>query len=260
MVEGLGLLVAGISALFGYLAWRSARTSVRVSEEQLRLAEEQSEQRPALEVVSLLWAFPKSSIIEKVRLVEKVRQRKNLEPEEGKPLSPSDLLSRVVTQKYPAPEEIPTPEDVVAEREAEDYTGPLPDTVLEVILVNRGRIAASEITGWLYFDPACVKPLEFFGDFEASTILVYAGHRIEHRVKVGGDKDSTLFPSPLSGGLDHPRDYLHFHVPVSIRSKSLPVTTTIKYEFATPIGHSIRGEHQLQLTPEHKHQHSAFEP
>jgi hypothetical protein len=85
---------------------------------------------------------------------------------------------------------------------------------------------------------------------------VYADNSIEHRVKIGGDKDSTLFPSPPGAPLDHPLDRLHFFVPVQIRSSSLPATTTIRCEFWTPTGHNVRDERRLQLTAEHRRSQS----
>jgi hypothetical protein len=48
--EVIGILFTGVGILFAFFAWRTARRSVQVSEEQLRLAREQTAMRPKLGV------------------------------------------------------------------------------------------------------------------------------------------------------------------------------------------------------------------
>jgi len=43
----------------------------------------------------------------------------------------------------------------------QEYDGPYPDKVLRVTLVNKGKTAALDISGQLYFDSTYLRPLDF---------------------------------------------------------------------------------------------------
>jgi hypothetical protein len=90
-----------------------------------------------------------------------------------------------------------------------------------------------------------VHPLEIFSDIEDSTYVSAGGEGLDqYRVKVGGNRSDTLFPSP-----DRiPRDFLRFQVYVAIRARELPIVTKVRYEFTTPTGYSIQGERNLRST------------
>lgn len=137
--EWLGLFIGLVSALFGYLAWRTSRRSVRVSEEQLRLAQEQAEMRPELEV------------------------------------SEAELLDFLDAVKDPQGRQV-----------YYYYDDPLPDKVLRISIVNRGRTPAHKISGWIYFDPDYLKPDDRHGDGVTADDLTSEGlFRVEGSGSVG---------------------------------------------------------------------------
>ena len=179
--EGLGLAVAVVSALFGYLAWRSSRKSVRLSEEQLRLAQEQYEMRPVLEV------------------------------------SEEKLLDFL--------DAVEDPLDVQLNYDA------LPDKMLRVTLINRGRTFADSIAGWLYFDPDYLEPDDRFGDGSTDEDLVEG----LFRVQISG-RGHYLLPNI--------NDVLVFDVAVKVLSSG---ESRIKCEFAPMAGDSIKADLEVSL-------------
>ena len=237
----MGIVVGVATLVISVLAWRTARRSTEVAEDalnvsqnQLEIAREQSEQHPDLEVsqVDVMAATPaQRTKLRRVQLARAIKEKRS----RGESI-PVNLEMGAWEQRNKFPEEYAW---------ADSYDGPLPDFGVRVLLVNRGRVAASQITGWLSFNPAHLRPLDFFSDFE-DTHYISGGDTDpdRFRVKVGGNEDATLFPSPDQV----PRDYLDFAVHVEIIAEELPVTTRVSYEFATPTGYSIRGEHELEVT------------
>ncbi len=240
----LGILVGLATLAVSVMAYRRAKESVSVarraldvSENQLGIARDQAEQRPDLRVTQVDVVGGDDRVKDKIRAVELAREYKESMEKLG-PLARSQWRSQRQEMR-----------NAEAFRKAEGYDGPLPDFGIRLLLANRGRAAASEITGWLYFDPAHLSPLEFFSDFDDSTYIVGGDKSPDrYRVKVGGDGDQTLFPSPTHV----PRDYLDFTVYVSIKPEDLPVVTKIGYEFVNPTGASVQGKHELTVAEDYR--------
>jgi hypothetical protein len=105
-----------------------------------------------------------------------------------------------------------------------NYDGPIPNKVLGVTVVNRGKVAAPDLFGQLYFESAHLSPLEFPGlDGEVDTVVQ------EGRYKVDVGIDEELLPGPAAG--EH-----IFRVGVSTHA---PGKTSVRCTFTTSQGYPI---------------------
>ncbi len=136
----------------------------------------------------------------------------------------SDMIGDPLTRYPPQLPGIPSPRE-------EPYKGPFPDKVVEIELVNQGRTAAYEVTGWIRFDTTHLQPLDYFLDG-------YANDEPDGfvRVEVGGGERSTLLPTS--------NDALLFQIAVKAHRTG---DTTIKYEFASRAGKAPAGEWTLHI-------------
>ncbi len=227
----------------------------RSAQEQLSLAREQAQMRPELEVadVRLLDAEEVEELQDHIREVRE--DRKLLEEEEEQQRAAEQERQAREEQKQRARERSDNPwfpnmpsisdmlniEDPpwlyppqlpgIPSQRAEPYKGPFPDKVVEIELVNQGRTAAYEVTGWIRFDTTHLQPLDYFLDG-------YANDEPDGfvRVEVGGGERSTLLPTS--------NDALPFRIAVKAQRTG---DTTIKYEFASRAGKSPAGEWTLHI-------------
>lgn len=114
----------------------------------------------------------------------------------------------------------------------DSYDGPLPDKVVQIKLVNQGRAAAYEVTGWVVFDTKYLQPLDYFLDGDTDEGLDSGFFRVE----VGGGKDSTLLPTA--------NDSLILQIAVKVFS---PGSTYIEYEFASRTGKEVTDRWKLEI-------------
>jgi hypothetical protein len=218
----------------------------RISRKQLTLAEELNAARPVLELTKASFLWPRSGeTVENIRLVWAIRKQREMLQSERE--IPSDIMRTIAVAQS---------QDRSKYEAAVNYDGPLPDTQLSLLLTNRGKVAASEVTGWIYFNPEHIQPLQFFGGFEEQTNIISSDDAPDLvRIKVGGNKDDTLFPSSPDGAA---LDQHHFTISVSIKADKLPITTPIRYEFAAPSGYSMQGETSIEIRAVHKNVENFF--
>lgn len=124
------------------------------------------------------------------------------------------------------------PANISSYFEKEPYSGPLPHKVVVVRIGNRGRIAAYDVTGWLYFNADHLEPLQEFSNGDVAEKPEDGFFKVE----VGFSKEATILPTP--------NDDQEFSIAVVIRS---PGTTKIGYEFQTPQGDTAKDEQELEL-------------
>jgi len=241
MVEGLTLLFAflavAVGVVYGEITRRgqrrqqeSQRKQEELAQEQLSLAHAQAEMRPILEVseVRLLEVEEIEELQEEVTIIEK--RRRELEKESADELAREAQAEAVRQERkmfpsipswsdlaQPTPPILPTP----YARE-DPYEGSLPNKVVQIELVNRGRTAAYEVTGWVLFDADYIEPLDYFLDGYANEGGFESGF---FRVEVGGGEESTLLPTA--------NDSLIFRIAVRTLSAG---ETYIEYEFASRAG------------------------
>jgi hypothetical protein len=175
----LNTILAGIAAFTGvvgiWLSIRHNRERARereedrqLSEEQLRLAQEQAARLPSLEVSDVLLLEIKE--VADNRLHELVRETEEERAEEERTRREYEARLEEIQRRSP-----PYARDVerwslenefrlflMGDRMGDRYEGPLPDKVVRVSLVNRGKIAAFEITGTFRFEAAYLEPLGYF--------------------------------------------------------------------------------------------------
>lgn len=163
--------------------------------------------------------------------------REKLEEEGGEGFSLADFLSNLTQPSELArPIEFPTHEfdasSIHGFPTGEPYEGPLPDKVVRIELVNRGRTAAYEITGWIHFDPAHLEPVEEYLD----AYDVDEQDDEPSKARVGGGEASYLLPNA--------NDALVFDIAVKVNS---PGETRVEYEFTTPQGEDEKGAFGLDV-------------
>ena len=226
-------LAVAVAVLYGEITRRgqakqqeSQRQQEELAQEQLRLAREQAEMRPVLEVteVQLLEVEEVEELQYEVRSIQ--QERRELEEaraEEQARTAQAEAVRQTremlpnllpgIEFPHPTPPILPTPYP----RE-DPYKGPLPDKVVQIELVNRGRTAAYEVTGWVLLNADYLEPLAYFLDG-------YADESGFFRVEVGGGEESTVLPTA--------NDSLVFRIAVKVLSRG---RTRIEYEFASRAG------------------------
>ncbi len=257
IVAGLALVA---TVVYGEIQRRAQRRDRQIAQEQLRLAREQAEMRPVLEVaeVRLLDVSDVEELEEYVRPIREFRAErsekerrereregkekqqkqerskgldiskldsKELEAESGEGASWPGILSGLTPQ-------VQFPDLIHRSSASEPYEGPLPDKVVRIKLVNQGRTAAYEVTGWIYFDHAHLEPVDEFGDGYDVEVLKDGWCK----VAVGGGTGCSLLPTV--------NDPLSFDIAVKVHSLG---KTQIEYEFTTPQGDNKAGLSDLYV-------------
>ena len=201
--------MAGIAALSGVIAaWGAihyGRQGARNQAKQLQLAQKQAEMRPVLAVaeVRLLEVEALEELREEILDIQEERRRE-AEREAERNREESPLYSSMLGYVRPPP-----------------YKGPLPDKVVEVKLVNNGKTAAYEVTGWVSFEATYLEPLDYFLDVNAVDVATNGFVRAE----VGGGERSTLLTTA--------NDAIRFQMAVKVHA---PGNTVLRYEFASRAG------------------------
>lgn len=116
----------------------------------------------------------------------------------------------------------------------QDYDGPFPDMVLRVTLVNKGKVAALDISGQLYVNSSHLEPLDFpglDGQVEPQDDGVY-------QVNVSTYEGSRLLPAPTD-------EELTFDIAILVKKTG---TTHIQYAFATPQGDHVENSWLLNVS------------
>lgn len=263
---------AVVSAVVTILDLRATRRSVR-------LAEDQAQIRPALEIsfalldvwdVEYVWEPVKHVLEDREKEAEKEREekekrateererrereRKEKEEQEARerrikegkatnidkaldgmktpgfdvrPLLPSVDTSKLFGSPMQSVPLLPNPYG------RELYEGPLPEKVVVVGIGNRGRIAAYDVTGWIYLNADHLEPLP---EFSEGSIIEESEDGF-FKVELGFREGTKILPTP--------NDDREFYVAALIQSTGI---TTIRYEFQTPQGDIARGEQELELT------------
>jgi hypothetical protein len=199
LVGWISVLVGAGALVFAYLAWR-------VSQKQLRLAQEQAKMRPEL-------------AISEMQLIE---------------LREAGLDGHYIVSYQK--EKVQREQDI--QRGVQPTSPPPPDRVLRFKLYNRGRVAATHVTGKLFFPathlqpPAMVLPTASFG----------YGVSEEPR-----DGDFVVRMSPLAAPLLPGDDPVIFDIAVSVRAAG---STSVRYEYGSAeVGLLTKGEVKLEVPP-----------
>jgi hypothetical protein len=117
----------------------------------------------------------------------------------------------------------------------EGYKGPIPDKLLEVTVVNEGKAAAYEVTGWLRLEASYLEPVPLFSR-RANARFSPVENGV-YTVRVGGTPHSPLMPTANAR--------LRFRVAVAVQHS--PGTTKIEYEFTAPIGAGDKNTKHLDI-------------
>jgi hypothetical protein len=232
LIPGLvGVLVGSGTLIFAFLAWSSSRKSARmaqraleISEEQLRLTREQAEMRPYLEVTEVRLLEPEDAegVSELLREVEEQRARERAWEEKSKQIERMPITRRLFEEDEMSREYT----DLSVEN---GYEGPLPDKVVRVNVINRGKSVAFAVTGLVYFESSHLEPLGYFSGGK-----VFKNEGSTYRAEVGHEKDILLTPDG-----DH-----SFDIAVAVRS---PGTTWIVYDLSSPTGSFTHGMKALEI-------------
>jgi hypothetical protein len=234
LILGLvGVLVGGGALIFAFLAWLNSRKSVKVakrslyaSEEQLRLAREQAQTHPDLEVTAVRLLEPEEAegVSELLQGVEEERAREREWEEKSQQIEQLPMVERLFEEDELSKEYL----DLFANKNR--YHGPLPDKVVRVDVTNRGESAAFGVKGWIYFESSHLKPLDYFSD----DMKVFDNQIGAYKVKVGNENDILL--TPIGGH--------SFDIAVSMRS---PGSTWVAYDLSCPMGSSTQNVKVLEL-------------
>lgn len=237
--------VALVSALLALLAllvtvW-FGRRQIRLAEEQLTLARKEAENRPVLEVSAMHLIDPThvDTVMETVQernewLDDWAQYEREVENyERTRADAPTVGAMYLSLGPYPrAPDSLRLWNNPLLLAQ-QDYEGPLPDWVLRVTVVNKGKIAALDVSGQLYLDPDHLVPLDFPG-LDGN---IEAQENGTHQVNVYTGEGSRLLPGPTD-------EELTFDVAVLVKN---PGTTHIRYAFATPQGDNVEDSWSLDI-------------
>jgi len=222
----VGLLSALVQVVYGEIQ-RSKHHILNVADVRLLDTQEVTEVQETIQ--------QRQSWLETLQRYEEEKRRweeRQAQIEEERalnPLSRHDPLQNLVGPMDPR-HSLPRDPTLIAQR---TYDGPIPNKVLRVTVVNRGKVAAPDLFGQLYFESAHLSPLEFPGlDGEVDAVVQ------EGRYKVEVGIDEELLPGPAAG--EH-----IFRVAVSTHA---PGKTSVRCTFTTSQGYPIDETWTLKVT------------
>lgn len=221
-----------IVALLAFIAtvWYG-RKEIRLAEEQLTLTRKEAEHRPVLAVsaMDLINPVEVDAVVETAQESKKAQERAAQHEFEIRQYEKKRKEKEQERRKYPfAAFDYNTPirpQDPNLIYPYYNYEGPYPDWVLRVTVVNKGRTAALNVSGQLYFDAAQLEPF----DFPGLNGNVEAQDDGTHQVSVYAGEGSRLLPAPTD-------EEMTFDIAVLVKQ---PGTTSIRYAFATPQGDHV---------------------
>jgi hypothetical protein len=234
--------------VYGEISRRQQKRQYILAREQLLLARDEADRHPVLEVTTVRILDPRA--LDEVLETRRAIGEKKAEDNERRRQRALAAQKRREIERHQAtdPYYMPSVADQVAaqwpgdvymnrghlEESRRNYKGMFPTSVVEIELVNRGKTAAHQITGWLHFE-ASMRPLDFPGlDATVEDIRDADGF---YRAEVGGGEGSKLLSSSS--------ETLTYRVGLFVAAPG--TTATLKYEFKTPEGDGIVGEEQIKL-------------
>ena len=171
--------------------------------------------------------------------LERYEEEKRLWQERQAQIEEERAQNPLPTSSYDSMENIVGPIDprqfsprdptLIAQR---NYDGLIPNKVLHVTVVNKGKVAATDLFGQLYLESAHLCPLEFPGlDGDVDTNVQEGSYKVEVGI------DEGLLPAPAEG--EHT-----FRVGVLTQ---VPGKTSVRCTFTTSQGYPIEGAWPLEV-------------
>lgn len=246
----IGILVSGVAAYAAIRSVTLTKRGLEAQQEQLRLQQDQAAMMPDLVCSDVTFLDPASveeviDTLEEVAKNKREEERKRVEKEQyQRELAEWEARRRVskMGSILPPPQDPETSpmralgymrnvDPVTAAQRS--YRGPKPDAVMLIELRNKGKTAATDITGTISANKKIFELLHF--------------PRLDVDKLSGPDNDDfltaeiSLIPELLPGRKDNFRVAIMFYPP------SEDTEFHLKYDFITPAGHAVKGQFDLTV-------------
>jgi hypothetical protein len=244
----LGVVLSAVAAAAGVYAVILTRQGNRTSDEQLRLQREQAAMIPRLRVANIRFLRPDDleEVRDTLRHIEAGRRRARAEEEQYE----RDMEAWRREQQRPGASRLnPQPMSrerrhlMLDQREHPEryYEGLTPTAILDLRLVNDGKVAAHDISGTLLLQHPHLQPIEGFPRMDASEVS--GPEEGFYRVNVVGIRELL------------PGDEITYRVALRATPPGEDNMVEIGYEFITPAGFPLSGNQSVELAPSTPREH-----